>query len=89
MFLWDSPTSKQHNWSADLGVQTAPWGPKGSPRRNLMEPRSLWGIVLYPSWSSGTFFRERRGQEDWGLAAPEMRGDRNQKETQQALQGHL
>ena len=42
-----------------------------------MEPQSLWGTVLCPSWSSRTFFQERRGQEDWGLAAPEMRGDRN------------
>ena len=33
MFLWDSPTSKQHNWAADLGVQTAPWGPQREPKK--------------------------------------------------------
>ena len=76
-------SSRRHNHPDDLG------GPVGSLKRaqeqnhiQLDEAQSLQLGVLCSLCLREHFFQECSGPKDWGLAAPEMRCDRSQTETQ-------
>ena len=76
-------SSRRHNHPDDLG------GPVGSLKRaqeqnhiQLDKAQSLQLGVLCSLCLRELFFQECSGPKDWGLAAPEMRCDRTQTETQ-------